>query len=128
MKTVVLLFAAYVFILNIITSYRLIKDEFYKTWQKVLQLCIVWFLPFIGAMFVAYFLNALPIKAERWWQKHWIGNKLLSTLFFMRFYKQKTLDGYPSSMNAYGDYAGGWYNNGCQGLYDGNGDCGGSGE
>ncbi len=127
MKTILLLFGIYVFVLNVVTSYRLMKDEVYESWQKILQMCMIWCLPLIGAMFVSYFLNAFPVRADKWWQKHWLSVGVLSAFFYIR-YQKKGIDGYPSDMNAYGDYAGGWYDNSCHGFSDGGGDCGGGGD
>ncbi len=125
MKIILWGFTIYILILNVVTTYRLIKDEIYNTWQKVLQICIVWLLPFIGAISVSYFLNIFPVKADKWWQKHWLSSGLLSVFFHIR-YDNPAPKGYPSDMNAYSDYTGGWYDNSCHGFSDGG--CGGGGE
>ncbi|MCF6206938.1 MAG: hypothetical protein L3J47_08640 [Sulfurovum sp.] len=123
MKNIAYLFIIYVLLFNTITTYRLLKDDTYETIQKIIQFILIWCVPFIGAMFVSYFLNAIPKKATKWWQSHWLTAGLIALLFHIR-YQKKRVDGYPSDMNAYSDYAGGWYDGGCDSFGDG-GACGG---
>jgi len=47
----------YLVLLNGITSYRLINNDYYSAIQKT-----IWFLPVVGILSVALFLNQEPIK------------------------------------------------------------------
>jgi len=52
---------AYLVLLNIVTTYRLLKMGDYEISQKVIQFILLWILPFFGTLLVTYFLNQSPI-------------------------------------------------------------------
>ncbi len=115
MKIILFTFGIYVFLLNLLTSYRLYKDELYEPWQKAVQFLVVWLVPLVGGMFSAVMLNR-TLSSEVDMPKYlaWLG-----VLFFLT---NNSTQGYPSSMNDYSDYGGG-VEPGCH-VGDGGG-CGG---
>ncbi len=122
LKGPVIFFGAYVVLLNMVTSYRLLRDEVYSLLQKTVQMLFVWFVPLIGAVTVSYFLNQIPKPAKQWWQRNWLTAGVLSLLLHIRYARTKP-DGYPNSMNTYGpDVSGEQYH--CEGV-GGDGACGG---
>ncbi len=42
---------------NLLTSYKIITAVFYNRFQKIVQLLIMWLIPLIGFLIVAYFLK-----------------------------------------------------------------------
>ena len=48
---------AILLIINLIVTYKLLKDEYYEKKQKIIQLFIIWLLPILGAILVYLFLN-----------------------------------------------------------------------
>ena len=42
---------------NIYTSYRMLKSDDYEKIQKIFQILMIWFIPFIGMLIVLFFLN-----------------------------------------------------------------------
>jgi hypothetical protein len=101
MKNIVMIFVLYVLLLNLIVSYRLYRDELYEPWQKGVQFLLIWLLPLLGGFIVSYFLNR-TLESQIRMPKYlkWVGS------FFLLGGLSKQ-NGYPSSMNDYGDYNGG---------------------
>jgi len=117
MEIILWTFGTYVLLLDLITSYRLYKDELYEPWQKAVQFVIIWMLPLLGAFFIAVLLNRTvdaTVKLPKYFR--WIGGLFLLS-------NNHTMQGYPSSMNDYGDHNGAGGDFGCHGG-DGGG-CGG---
>jgi hypothetical protein len=101
MKGLLIIFACYVLLLNLIVSYRLYRDPLYEPWQKGVQFLLIWLLPLLGGFIVSYFLNR-TLESQIRMPKYlkWVGS------FFLLGGLSKQ-NGYPSSMNDYGDYNGG---------------------
>jgi len=62
----ILLLAATGFILlalNILVSLRSFHDSSITSQQRVLQLLIIWLLPFVGALFISHLLRSAHSKA-----------------------------------------------------------------
>ena len=101
MKTIVIIFMIYILLLNILTTYRIYKDELYEPWQKAVQFLLIWCVPLIGALLIASMLNRTSfseIKLPNY--LGWLGG-----IFFLS--DHSTQKGYPSSMNDNGDLTGG---------------------
>jgi hypothetical protein len=100
MQNILIPFVLYVLLLNLIASYRLYRDELYEPWQKGVQFLLIWLLPLLGGMIVSVFLNR-TLESQIQMPKYlvWAGG-----LFFLN---NNSMQGYPSSMNDYGDCIGG---------------------
>ena len=120
MEIYLVLFAMYVLILNVVTSYRLYVDEGYEKWQKWIQTFLIWLLPFIGAVIVSVMLNR-TVSSHSTSSGQIPKIVVLFGLFFFVETPKKKIDGYPSSMNDYGDCTG-EVDPGC---HMGDGGCGG---
>jgi len=51
----------YLVLLNIVTTYRLVKAEDYERSQKIIQFILLWTIPLLGVLVVTFFLNQEPI-------------------------------------------------------------------
>ncbi|WP_294966968.1 hypothetical protein [Sulfurimonas sp.] len=69
--------ATYLVLLNIVTTYRLLKIEDYKVTQKIIQFILLWTIPLIGVLIVSLFLNQEPIVLSKKMQKYKIILKIL---------------------------------------------------
>jgi len=111
----------YFVILYIVTTVRLFRSDSYSMIQKIIQFCIIWFIPAIGVIVVALFLNQEPIKLK----KSSFLKKLFLSLFFVEIEKRSISD-YPDSNGNYIDngYIGDYniYDNCSFGGCDGGGD------
>jgi len=111
------IFFIYIVLLNIITSYRLFRDDYYTTWQKSIQYLLVWSFPIVGSSIVIYFLHE-EIDASK--KYPWIV-RVVARLFMLNLTKDAYVTRYSSSMNDNGG-------NDCIGFMEtscGDGGCGG---
>ena len=100
------IFISYLVVLNIFTSYRLIKDEYYTSIQKSIQLLIIWFVPLFGAMIVAYFNTEEKRKSKGIYKKlSWLSRVGAALLFIKLYSKREIL----TIENNHADYCDGWY-------------------
>lgn len=107
----------YLVLLNLITSYRLFKDDYYNTVQKSIQFLIVWSLPLVGSLVVSYFLHE-EIDTRK---KYPLMARIVAGIFMLKLTKDAYGVGYPSSMNDNGtDDCVGFMETSC-----GDGGCGG---
>lgn len=67
----------YLILLNIVTTYRLLKTEDYEVTQKIIQFILLWVIPFLGVLIVTFFLNQEPITLSKKMQKYKIILKVL---------------------------------------------------
>ncbi len=67
----------YLVLLNIVTTYRLLKTENYEVSQKIIQFVLLWAIPFFGVFIVTFFLNQDPIVLNKKIQKFRIILKIL---------------------------------------------------
>ena len=96
------IFSIYIVLLNLVTSYRLFRDEYYNTLQKSMQYLFIWCLPIAGSFAVAFFLNQDMQKKRKY---PWIV-RVVAGLFMVKLVKDTHGFGYPSSMNDNGGYDG----------------------
>jgi uncharacterized protein YacL len=75
---------AYLVLLNVVTTYRLLREDNYETIQKTIQFILLWILPLLGALLVTFFLNQSPIILNEKMSKIEI---ILKILFFPLFIK-----------------------------------------
>ena len=110
---------SYLFLLNLVTTWRVLRDDTADGQQKILQTFIIWGVPVLGAVITALMLNRTePARREA----PSLLLRMLAACFFVTF-PVKRPGNYPSSLNDYGPTVGeGWWDGGC-GL-DG-GACGG---
>ena len=107
----------YIALLNLITSYRLFRDDYYNTLQKSTQYLLVWSLPIVGSFIVIHFLHEEIDVSKKY---PWIV-RIVAWIFILKLTKDVNGTGYPSSMNDNGG-------NDCIGFMNtscGNGGCGG---
>ena len=107
----------YIVLLNLITSYRLFRDDYYTTWQKSTQYLLVWSLPIVGSFIVIYFLHEEIDVSKKY---PWIV-RVVAGLFMLNLTKDAYVTRYSSSMNDNGG-------NDCIGFMEtscGDGGCGG---
>jgi hypothetical protein len=71
---------AYLVLLNVVTTYRLLREDNYET----IQFILLWILPLLGALLVTFFLNQSPIILNEKMSKIEI---ILKILFFPLFIK-----------------------------------------
>ncbi|SFV53684.1 hypothetical protein MNB_SM-4-387 [hydrothermal vent metagenome] len=69
--------STYLILLNIVTTYRLLKAEDYEVTQKTIQFILLWTIPFLGVLIVTFFLNQEPIILSEKMQKYKIILKVL---------------------------------------------------
>lgn len=69
--------ATYLVLLNIVTTYRVLKTGYYESTQKIVQLIFLWTIPLIGVSTVTFFLNQAPIVLNKKMQKYKIILKIL---------------------------------------------------
>jgi hypothetical protein len=84
--TYIVLAIIYLFFLNIVTTFRLLKSELYEKSQKVFQTILIWLLPLIGALFVSMLLNqheAIELKNKN------ILKSILLFIFIVKIKKNK---------------------------------------
>jgi len=62
--------AIYLVLLNVVTTYRLLKTGDYEFIQKVIQFILLWTIPLIGVATVTFFLNQVPIILNKKMQKY----------------------------------------------------------
>ena len=74
----------YLVLLNIITTYRLIKSEDYEVSQKIIQCILLWILPLLGVLVVTFFLNQEPIVLSEKVSKFRIILKILLFPWFIK--------------------------------------------
>lgn len=51
----------YLFVINIVTTIRLLKSNEHEVFQKAIQVLLIWLLPIVGILLVSHFLNDNPI-------------------------------------------------------------------
>jgi len=108
---------AYIVLLNLITSYRLFRDDYYNTLQKSTQYLLVWSLPIVGSFIVIHFLHEEIDVSKKY---PWIV-RIVAGLFMLKLTKDVNGIGYPTSMNDNGENEGtGFIKTSC-----GDGGCGG---
>ena len=112
MNILLIVLIVYIVLLNIITSYRLFKDDYYNGVQKSMQYLLIWCLPIVGSFPVAFFLSQDMDRNKKY---PWIV-RAVTGLFMIKLVKDTQGFGYPSSMNE---------NGGCDGT--GFHHCGGDG-
>jgi len=120
MNILLIVLIVYIILLNIITSYRLFRDDYYTILQKSIQYVLIWLLPFLGSFTVAFFLSQ-EINTDK--KYPWIA-KVIAGFFMVKLTKNAHGFGYPSSMNDNGGYDDGVGYHRCDGFGDGGG-CGG---
>ena len=76
--------ATYLVLLNIVTTYRLLKTEDYKAVQKTVQFILLWTIPLLGVLIVTFFLNQEPIVLNKRIQKFKIILKILLFPWFIK--------------------------------------------
>ena len=96
----------YLVLLNVFTTYRLIKDYYYNAIQKSIQLMIIWFIPLIGAMIVGHFNTQEKIKLKGIWKQYLWLSRLGGILFFVKIYSKKEMI---HINNNHADYCDGWH-------------------
>ncbi|HHD79228.1 MAG TPA: hypothetical protein ENK98_06310 [Epsilonproteobacteria bacterium] len=102
----VYLIIIYLIVLNIFTTYRLIKDDYYNVAQKCMQLMIIWLIPLIGAMIVAHFNTQEKRKLNGIWKRlSWLS-RLGAALFFIKLYSKREM---LCIDNTYADYCDSWH-------------------
>ena len=69
--------ATYLVLLNVVTTYRLLKTEDYESIQKIVQFIFLWTIPLIGVSIVTFFLNQVPIVLNKKMQKYKVILKVL---------------------------------------------------
>ena len=100
------IFIIYLTIVNLFTSYRLIKDEYYNPIQKSIQLLIVWLVPFLGAMIVSHFNTEEKRELKGIYKKiSWLSRVGAALLFIKLYSKREIL----IIENNHADYCDGWY-------------------
>ena len=77
----------YLVLLNVVTTYRLLKSEDYETIQKVVQFILLWTIPLLGVTLVIFFLNQIPIVLNKKMRKY---KTILKILLFPWFIKIKS--------------------------------------
>ena len=101
MEYLILLLIVYLLILNIITTIRLIKSNELESFQKTIQILIVWLLPILGVFLVSHFLNDYPVIIKNNNLKYFLF-KLLSFPFLIKVTKiPKDKPNDMSSANSY---------------------------
>ena len=116
---------AYTFILNMVTTIRVYYEDYYQGWQSVLIIMIIWLIPLLGAMSVAFFLNATPLFLSGVWAKNPRFSHFFGWLFLINI-PHKRYEGYPDSSNDYFYDAGSeWQEIGYGHFGEGGGDGGG---
>ncbi|CAA6822052.1 MAG: Unknown protein [uncultured Sulfurovum sp.] len=81
------IFITYVLLVSLVTTYRLMHDDFYNIKQKIIQLFIIWLLPLVGSAIVAWFLNENSSEPEGIWKKYPKISNLLGKIFFIEVKK-----------------------------------------
>ena len=81
--------ATYLVLLNIVTTYRLIKSEDYEVSQKLIQFILLWILPLLGTLVVTFFLNQEPIVLSEKMSKFRIILKILLFTWFIKVVFQR---------------------------------------
>jgi hypothetical protein len=76
--------AIYLALLNIVTTYRLLKTEDYESTQKIIQFIVLWTIPLIGVALVIFFLNQIPIVLNNKMKKYKIILKILLFPWFIK--------------------------------------------
>jgi len=97
---------SYLILVNIFTTYRLLKDDYYNVVQKGMQLMIIWFIPLIGAMIVGHFNTQEKTKLKGIWKQYSWLSRLGGALFFVKIYSKKEMI---HIHNNHADYCDGWY-------------------
>jgi hypothetical protein len=77
----------YIVIVNLVTSYRLVIDEYYDNVQKTIQLLIIWLLPLLGAAIIAWFLNENKSELVGMCKKYPKLSTFFGKAFFIRVQK-----------------------------------------
>ena len=77
----------YLVLLNVVTTYRLLKSEDYETIQKIVQFILLWTIPLLGVTLVIFFLNQIPIVLNEKMRKY---KTILKILLFPWFIKIKS--------------------------------------
>ena len=102
MMTYILILIVYILIVNLITSYRLISDDFYNKIQKIIQLIIIWILPLLGVTIIAWFLNQNNVELIGLWKKYPKISAILGKLVFIKITKKDYVSGYSSDVDHIG--------------------------
>jgi hypothetical protein len=85
------IFVIYVVLLSLFASYRLLKDEYYNPFQKSIQLLIIWFLPLLGSVVVAYFNAEEKRELKGIYKKlSWLS-RLGAALFCIKLYSKREM-------------------------------------
>jgi len=100
------IFIIYLVVLNLFTSYRLLKDDYYDSIQKSIQMLLIWLVPLLGAMVVAHFNTKEKVKLKGIWKKlSWLS-RVGAAFFFIKLYSKREM---LVMENNYSDYCEGWY-------------------
>ena len=67
----------YLILVNIVTTYRVLRVEDYEVTQKIIQFILLWTIPFLGLFIVTYFLNQEPIILSEKMKKYKLILKIL---------------------------------------------------
>lgn len=81
METIIVITLIYFILLNVITSYRLIKSNGYEKKQKFYQILIIWLIPILGVILVSSLLNDEKVKISKDLPK--IPSRVLELLFLI---------------------------------------------
>ena len=109
MKIFLSIVLVYALLLNIVISYRMMKDDYYEVWKKVLFGIFIWLLPFIGSRVISFLLE--PVTVRGWWLKHLGVTRLVTSLFFIEINYKKSFhmvdssNGYDAAVADNGHYA-----------------------
>lgn len=60
----------YLLLLDLVSTVRIVWDDYYQGWRKILLIGIIWFVPVLGAVLVALILNTIPYPLKGAWMKH----------------------------------------------------------
>jgi len=77
---IIFIIVIYIITLNIVTTIRVLKSEYYTKIQKIIQIFLIWFLPIVGVTLVIIFLNMETISIN----KVSFSKKLFYFLFFIK--------------------------------------------
>ncbi|QOP41395.1 hypothetical protein [Sulfurimonas marina] len=84
MNGILIILVIYLFLFNIITTFRLFKTDMYDSFQKSVQILILWIIPLMGAAFIAHFLNDEPLVLSEKFQKYVLLIKFLLLPFMIK--------------------------------------------
>lgn len=82
----------YLVLLNVVTTYRLLKSEDYEVGQKIVQFILLWAIPLLGVLIVTFFLNQEPIVLSERMQKFKIILKILLFPWFIKIKSNEDKD------------------------------------